>query len=461
MQISSSNSWVLLVAWFSCTQIAFASSEVVINDQMQGCTGGKHVVTTFNRQGDKYVSDKKISITKADLEELIETIKASQSAKEFNPEKLGITPELVKQHYNDMLNAALYLKDPIYKKINPVKTEDFDYPAVCKLAKRRLFLHDRSTNHIKFSTTINEPTVSAEKIEVSSTHEVGDMLPWKVKIGDKKWETFSIELPKKLSKLSPKDGYCAQLLNGNYWTKNFWTDHYFWSVSVGYELHKKHSMQFATLLPGYESAKDKYSIENAYSGSTAFHPDSLILDLKMKNLQNISSATWWNHYKNGEPTADWTQLSKMVSDCEKLINKQTWLVAWKNSNKSNQLHCNIDGFKYYDESNIAEYVMPAWRHAGLKGNPEVGIILSSGKDTRGKIYLSKEDPKALILDAEPAKGSHQFDKLKVSFHPKDPQYIIVGPNGKFERHMIARNSKLLPKWARNLTKEQISEYFDK
>lgn len=461
MLSSSFKSWVLIAACIFCPQAAFASSEVVMNDQMQGCFDFKSVKTTFNLTNGKYVSDKKLSFSREDLKELVKIIESSKSVSDLNPETIGITPELVKQHKNDLLKTTLPLEDPVYKKITPGDIKEFDYAAVCQSAKRKFFALDSCTTHIKIVVTIDDPTVSAEKIEISSIHNAGFMLPWKVKIGDRKWETYSTELPKKLSQISDKSGYCAKLLNGNYWQKDFWTDRIFWYSEVGYQLHNKNALEFAKLLPGHESLGSKYDFEDSFSGSMAFHPDSLVLQIKAKKPQLISSVHWWNHYKNCAPTADWSHLSGMVGTCEQMVNKQSWLVAWKNSSDKNSLRCNIDGFKLYDESNLNEYVVPAWRHAGMKGYPEVGIILLRGKETCGKVFLSKTESRALILEAKSAKGTHWFDKLNVDFHPKDPHYIIVQPTGKFERHMIARNSKFLPKWARNLTPEQISEYFDK
>jgi hypothetical protein len=93
--------------------------------------------------------------------------------------------------------------------------------------------------------------------------------------------------------------------------------------------------------------------------------------------------------------------------------------------------------------------MPAWRHAGLKGTPEIQVELKRpGKRPYGTVFISNGEPKALVLDAEPAPGPHWLDQQQVNFHPRTPTYLLVSADGTFAKRTIPADSPLLPSWAR-------------
>lgn len=440
----------LTLALFASQSAAHAEREVAIEDISQGCFGGLREETVFNKQNDKYVSKKGISFTKNDLKDLIEIIQASKSVSEFDPASMGITPESVKQHYNDMLNASLNLKDPVYKKIKPEIVAAFDYKPVCEAAKKRLTAKDNSTNHIIFTATINDPELSKEKIVVKSTHDVGYLLPWKVTVGDNRWQTYSIALSEKLVQFADKKGPCALRLDGKKdWQSTFWHDGMFWQHQVGFELHRNHAEKYAKLIPGFAEADKIFVIEDIYSGLINFQPESLFMELEARQPQTIEYARWWNHYKNDQPAATWTQFIEKFRTAEKLAQKQAWLMSWKKANQANKLQVSISGANSYEETSIKEMVMPAWKNANMKGVPEVAIILMRGKDTFGKLYISSLEPRALLVEATPVVGPgkslHWLDRLSIYFHPARPSYVVVQANGKFEKQSIAKGSKLLPK----------------
>jgi hypothetical protein len=151
---------------------------------------------------------------------------------------------------------------------------------------------------------------------------------------------------------------------------------------------------------------------------------------------------------HGKPSENWTELLRRFRDCEILVQKQPWLVAWKGI-RDHYLECYVAGSKCYSETNINDYVLPAWHDAGMKGNPQVEIKLRRGNTGCGNVYLSDAEQRALVLDINSGSGSHWLDQQNVSFHPKTPDYMVVHPNGKFERKAMKSNSRFLPKWARS------------
>lgn len=438
--------WVFALALYASQGAAHAEREVVIEDICQGCFGGQNVETVYNKQNDKYVAKSKKEFTEKDLKDLVAVIESTKSVSTFDPKSLGITPESVKQHYNDLFNATINAKDPIYKTIKLNRLTELDYKAVCDAAEKRLTSKDVSTNQVRFTATINDPEVSKENIVVESTHDEGYMLPWKVKIGEKSWETYSTALPEKLIQFADKSGQCAMQLDGKKnWNEAFWHDSIFWRRHLGENLHRKHSEKFAKMLPGYAQAEKMFNIESADSGTFNSLPESFYMELKVRNPQKIDSVTWFNIYKNNQPQMTWTQFIQKYRNAESLAQKQTWLAAWKKSNVANKLQICIAGANSYEEPSLKDYVMPAWKNSNMAGVPELAIILMRDRFTCGKVYLSSKEPRALLVEASGGGGSHWFDKQEISFKPESPVYLLVQANGKFEKKSISKNSKLLPK----------------
>ncbi len=435
-------------------QSAALASEVKIVDDMQSCFGSKHVVSTYSICEQEFVDKKKKSIPPKDLLELIDIIRKSKNHSIFSCEDLGITPDLVKLHREQLIKSSIYANTPIYKKVPINHSTEFEFEAICQGAKQRLTQYDHSTTHLNFSLTIDAPDLLEEKITVSSIHDVPYMLPWKVKMGDKKWESYSLDLTKKLNKLADSAGFCAALLNDKfYWEKNFWTDSKFWSIYKGHELFKQDCLKYSKLLPGYENANSIYDLTDSYFGSINCHPESLFTEMKPKSAKTIDTFRWWNYFKSNAPTNDWNHFIKLADRCQKMVDDRTWIHDWKKSKMTNRVSCDIAGTKCYSETNLKEYVLPAWKDAGLKGEPECQIDLERGDRSFGKIFISRFEPRTLVLDADPRTGTHWFDKLQVSFHPKIPNYIIIEPDGKIKKRKISATSKYLPKWARDAIKK--------
>lgn len=430
-------------------QSAALASEVKVIDNMHSCSGYKHVVTTYSKVEQEFVNKKKKSISQKDLLELINIIRDSKNHLIFSCEALGITPELVKLHREQLIKSTIYTNTPIYKKVPINHSTEFEFEAICEGAKQRLTQYDCSTTHLNFSLTIDAPDLSEEKITVSSIHDVPYMLPWKVKIGDKKWETYSLALTKELSELADPAGLCAALLNDKaYWEKNFWTDSKFWSIYKGDELFKEDCLKYSKLLPGYENVNSVYDLTDSYFGLMNCHPESLYVAMKTKSAKTIDTFRWWNYFKSDAPTYDWNHFIKLADRCQKMVDDRNWINDWKKSKPTNSVSCDIAGTKCYSETNLKEYVLPAWKDAGLKGEPECQIDLERGDRSFGKIFISSIEPRTLVLDADPRTSTHWFDRLQVSFHPKTPNYIIIESDGKIKKRKISATSKYLPKWAR-------------
>jgi len=390
---------------------AIASSELVFTDEIQGCFHHERVVTIFDRHPHEYTSPGCPDQSVDAVRDLISIIESSTAESCLNLESLGITPETVKKHQTQMLLATLRGRDYVSPKIATQESRAFEFPALSKLVKARLSWHDTSTTHRQFSVIISDPAISKEKIEVASTHDCPWMLPWRVQVGHKIWNTYSTALPLKLASFADKRGPCASLLDGrHYWNEGFWADSDFWSIALGPRFEQASAKDVAQTIPGYNEAAKFFEIDGCNIGSVNMQPQSLFLKLKCRHPQVFSSVWWWNYLSAGKTAESWTQMLDRFQACENAARKQHWLLDWKANADNHSLRCNIAGASCYSETNITDFVLPAWRDAHMYGVPEVEVSLMRGDRWCGTVYLSSSEARAIVVHADPGTGSHWFDR---------------------------------------------------
>jgi hypothetical protein len=83
-------------------------------------------------------------------------------------------------------------------------------------------------------------------------------------------------------------------------------------------------------------------------------------------------------------------------------------------------------------------VLPPWKDAQFRGEPEFEILMRRQGSWCGTVWLSSTEPGALIETAHKGPGDHWFDRLEFSFHPKEPSYGRVDAAGNFELRTIAK-----------------------
>jgi hypothetical protein len=86
------------------------------------------------------------------------------------------------------------------------------------------------------------------------------------------------------------------------------------------------------------------------------------------------------------------------------------------------------------------FVLPLWSDASFLGKPKYEILARRTNSEWIKIFLSPNEPKALIAyTMQPdIESKHWLDRLEVSFHPrcqgiaKNSEYVTVEPSGEHE-----------------------------
>ena len=109
---------------------------------------------------------------------------------------------------------------------------------------------------------------------------------------------------------------------------------------------------------------------------------------------------------------------------------------------SRTAEAHIFGVTPTEEKDLSTSVLPAWKHAGLKGAPRYQLLLRREVNPWAELYFGKDDPRALIVMAKPPHTSdlpssrHWLDGLELLYHPTEdvPDYVVVSPDGTWRRN---------------------------
>ncbi|MBI5174556.1 MAG: hypothetical protein HY986_16855 [Candidatus Melainabacteria bacterium] len=454
--------WLTAFIVLLCPAKAQSKEELVLTDRSQGCTDSKSLVTTFNKVGDNYIEANKNGkgrvLSRKQLLDLLTAIEEAKSQSTFNPESLGITPQSVNLHTIIMQKAACHQSNSDYSKALQKRKEAFQYPAVVEAARLKMSFRDCGTQHVQYKLVIKDPSLHAETIEVSSSHECPWMLPWTIRTGDTKCSTYSTTLPLKLKALDPcVKGPNQNLLDGaKYWQQDFWSDRLLWSYQVGFQLDQALGIELLEALPGALTVGKNYTVTKCSFAADLSKPHFLLAELAPVDRGAIDCLLWQNQINRGQPVFTWEQLHDKFKLCQAAVKEHPWLEEWRKSNSENQIVCTVTGQSCVLEpgKNIDEFILPAWRDARLSGKPEIEVTLRRGRFTCGIIYLSPLEKKSLVVLAMPqAGGKHWFDQEKLSFHPRNPSYMLVLADGTKERRAMNPLSPSLPQWARQDNKK--------
>ncbi len=421
-----------------------ASNELTLVDDSQGCFHHHNEAMIYDLAGDKLTAQgtgKELSSD--ELVDLIRIINSSERYAKLDISILGVTPETVAKNRARMIEASRPFGRIFPKEIIKDNISLFEFPSVSKSLEQWMSFDRHSTTHVSFHAWINSKQLNAENIEVSSTTERPGMLPWKVKVGKRTWNTYSIALPEQLAKFANVDGPCFRLINcSSYWGDEFWKDHEYWNETVGGMLSTDYDKRIAKSLPGFEKASKLFKIERCILGCVSPQPESLYMWLKTEPTETIRSVCWYNLLKEpNKPNSDWNQMLIKYNRCTELAKQQKWLADWLAASPNHEIGIDIAGNNCYEVSNkdILQDVMPVWHDLELPGRPFVELTLSNESETCGKVWLSSQDSApALVVQAKPGKGSHWFDKQELWFNPTQPRCLVVTADGQFKDHQLSK-----------------------
>lgn len=122
----------------------------------------------------------------------------------------------------------------------------------------------------------------------------------------------------------------------------------------------------------------------------------------------------------------------MFDACAAAIEKLPFLRAWKEGGAGRRICLDAVGTTGYSETGMDAFVLPAWTDSGLAGDPEFELLLRQG-DSWARIFISSAADGAILEHA----GDLFPDAQRLDFHPQNPEYGVIHPDGRIERRRVS------------------------
>ena len=429
----------LAVAALAITPTA-ARPEIKVTDTQGGCfyhrDASYHLQVRANGfdLGTRFVSAE-------DLRRIRSTLLAADDGRNGIPENLGITSDSVSLHRQTILDAALrgdsvtphVLPDELqgllnFDSVRGILLEELDDAA----ARGEL-----STNSCTFSVELpGDPVVVATSRQCRPW-----MLPWTIRAGDREWRTWSPAVPDALRQFAAKKSPNASLLDGSrYWREGVWSDATLWAGrlrnGLGASLNAYHARRLAESLDGWNEAATRFEIARAETGMINFAPLALVLSIEAKRAASLDGARWWNPLAQGAPTVSWREFLSVWQRVEAKAAALPWLADWR-AQDHGTIVLEALGPQGHGPRSLEDWVLPAWRDAGLLGEPEFELSLTGAGSGYAKVYVATNESRSIITYAAlKSSGSHWLSNVSLSYHPTKPDYLLVMPEGHHERRRV-------------------------
>lgn len=436
--------WRTAIAVLTCLALApiapvsaWAGQRLRVTDKQGGCSYDadagyslRQSAQGFGRGGKRVPTD--------EFRRLREVLLDASDGRDSLLQALGITQATIDAQRHAILEAALH-GDSVTPPVLPSEVRSLlDLDSVKRMVFEELDAVESdsvivSTSWCSFAVELpGDPPIVA-----SSRSCQPWMLPWTIRAGEREWRSWSTEVPKALSRLTVKDSPNAGLLDGtHYWSEDFWSDTSFWRGTLreglGVQLNAHHARQLATGLDGWTRASVEFELVEAETGLINSCELSLALSVKPRGAVSIDGVRWYNRLADGLPTFGWDTLLALAAEAEAAVAKQPWLADWRAQGGEiwlvahDELGCGC--------GSLETWVLPAWRDAGNSGAPKYELNLTGSGKGYARVYLGQDEPASVITWAGlEGDGAHWLYGKDVSFHPSKPEYLLVTPDGGFER----------------------------
>ncbi len=357
---------------------------ITVVDDMSACFNSGHAEAVYTKVGDEFVFGSKRFDIK-EIERLIQVIKDSEREQSLDMQKLGMTDESVARHREDIIETEFKCSEQIWESDSNVplfqpsprevleKHQDLiNVRSVSDVARRHIDFLGSSTTRARITATFDDG--KGVIIQVSSVRMMPWMLPWTVKIGDKVWDTYSLEVPKVVAKLADPSGPEFALLDGSdYWTDKFWHDQIMWDKFIDIELMEAQDKRALQRLPGYLEASREFEMVSA-DGSLFKHGYAVTIRPRTSKL--IDLLTWrGGPGSTNNPNGDWRQIAEEYSKCSEAARKQSWLSEWKAEDSDRKLEAKVLDLGEVPGVGFDQVV---WRREKMSGKPDIIIDLKRG-----------------------------------------------------------------------------------
>lgn len=191
-------------------------------------------------------------------------------------------------------------------------------------------------------------------------------------------------------------------------------------------------------LAGREVIERLFLIERQRRVSYTTYGDNITVLMQAKGERVVDRVLWYDLIEKGKAAQDWQDVLRAVDALEAYTRRIPWLARWKAGNRERSVATTVMKANQADTEEWKDEVFPAWRHAGLRGNPEFRLDLcnSYGSIT---VYGNFREDRLLLTSVHPADKPDPrfwFDGLELNYKPtqKMPQYAVINADGTGKRN---------------------------
>jgi hypothetical protein len=203
-------------------------------------------------------------------------------------------------------------------------------------------------------------------------------------------------------------------------------------------------------LAAYDELQKSFRIESAALGYINSMPKSLFVELRSTSATTIDATWWWNPLVAEVPSLTWQDFLGAYAAAELAMSRHPWLTTLKkfDGDRSLELHLLGTGLGVSGD-NLDNYILPAWRHAGMSGMPKYRLLVRRGKHSWMELFFSDEDPRAFVRSTSGMDPNPQceLDRLTVSWHPRGKrgethsQYALIANDGGVQVQTFVMDEK--------------------
>lgn len=411
------------------------SQQVVVRETVGGCYGSTHREDWWRALGQEFVCMGR-SVP-------LERVRALRALALSAPEEvedllatLGVTAGALAEHRKDVVAAAF---PPAWRREGqePKLPEQLEPLLDWKRLRGALERQVKSEGWV--STAYQEVEVvlpGDPEITLKARGLTPWMLPWEIEAGARKWTSPDVRLSRAVVALLAEDSPSRDFLDGEqYWTEDVWKDESLWRQLIGDEVDAGLAKERYVELDGWKEASVLLRVDDVRTGMINLKPLAMFFELSARGPRAIEGVRWWNLLVDDEPTSTWHDLLDTWRAASRAVERETWIGEWIRIAPGRSVRLQVVGSRGIGETLMDALVLPAWRDAGFRGEPDFELTLRKDGHWFATIFLAADERGGLVTVTHRSAGStHWLDNVDLAFHPRGevPTYARVDAEGRWE-----------------------------
>jgi hypothetical protein len=399
---------------------------LTVDEEVRTPEGSAYVSSTiYERYGDEYKSSKK-SIPVSVVNQIRELTLASETKTSPDLKDFGITEESVRSNRETMLQSAFtrFMEKhsephPSFEKLPKELQQLFEYETVAKNALAEI---TGSMNSAYDCVRISIP--GDPSITLVSHHRQSGMLPWRVKAGDRTWQTYSRDLPKALAQIaSPRSArYLAMdepdhqfediasrnQGRGAFWPSGFFSQYGVWSRD---QVESYESIEAAKKLPGWPEASKIVKIEDALKRTGG----GVLIEADILDEKSVADKLRWDADRLDRRADgflhDWNDFLTWRLRMETAAHDLQWLRKWRSAGPNRSIVAMAN-----DNDNPCTQInngvlQERLKHLGLAAGANYYFQLFKDGVHCRDVYIGEPYKLSLVTDLGPGGGDAWLPKI--------------------------------------------------